>query len=124
MRFHWLAVFTLAFSGCSHESPEDKAKIQQLKAYLRKVVEAQSRYQYANQTYSLNMKELYDFDPSLDQPPAGYQVKGGGRLALAFGYEVVANPQGGSGPHLYVNQSGVVRYSMRGEADAESKPVE
>jgi Tfp pilus assembly protein PilE len=124
MRFHWLVVCLLGFPGCNHESPEDKAKIQQVKAYLLKVVESENRYHYANQTYSLNMKELYDFDPSLDQPPAGYQVKGGGRLALAFGYEVNANPQSGTGPHLYVNQSGVVRYSMRGEADAESKPVE
>ena len=124
MRLHWLAVCSLGFLGCTQESPEDKAKIQQVRAYLLKVVESQSRYHYANQTYSLNMKELYDFDTNLEQPPAGYKVKGGGRLAMAFGYEVTANPETGSGPHLYVNQSGVVRYSLRGEADAESKPVE
>jgi hypothetical protein len=69
------------------------------------------------------MKELYSVDPSLEQPPAGYVVKGGGGLALAFGYQVEAIPQS-SGPYFYVNQDGVVRCSLRGRADAGSDPVD
>jgi hypothetical protein len=86
------------------------------------VVDAEQRYHVANQTYSLNFKELVDFDNSLDPQPAGYKVNGGGRLALAFGFEIQATPEA-SGPHFYVNQSGVVRYSNWGEAEENSDPV-
>ncbi|MGH7378461.1 MAG: type IV pilin protein, partial [Thermoanaerobaculia bacterium] len=124
MRSHWLLSFVIPaiLIGCG-PSPQDEARVQEVKAYLLKLVDAQKRYKSVNQTYSLNMKELTDFDSSLEEPPAGYTVKGGGGLALAFSYELRATPQG-SGPHFYVNQSGVVRYSNRGPADERSAPVE
>jgi hypothetical protein len=122
MRAFLLLVLPVAFLGCGPR-PGDKVKVQEMKVYLLKVVEAQKRYHAANETYSLNMQELFDFDGSVGEPPAGYKVKGGGRLAMAFGFEVEATPEA-LGPHLYVNQSGVVRYSYWGAANAESDIVE
>src|SRR5437867_8126936 len=122
MRPLFLLVLPVAFLGCGPRQG-DKAKVQEVKAYLLKVVEAQRRYKAANETYSLNMKELLDFDSSLGEPPPGYKVKGGGRFALAFGFEVEATPEA-SGPNLYVNQSGVVRYSYWGAANKDSEIVD
>jgi len=122
MRFSSLVIVSSALVGCG-PSPADEAKVREVKAYLLKVVEAEKRYHAANQTFSLNMKEISDFDDSLGEPPGGYTVKGGGGLALAFGYEVRATPTG-AGPHFYVNQSGVVRSSNWGQADENSDPVE
>lgn len=125
MRSYFLAPVAAAvavvFLGCG-PSAEDRAKMLEVKAFLLKVVKAQKQYKAHNQTYSLNMQELYHYDPELEEPPAGYRVKGGGGLALAFGYQVHATPEG-RGPHLYVNQSGVVRYSNWGTADEKSDPV-
>ena len=109
-------------TGCG-PAAVDKAKMQEVKEYLLRVVEAEKVYKKHNETYSLNMEELYSIDDSLETPPAGYTVKGGGGLALAFGFEVQATPTG-KGPSFYVNQSGVVRYSTWGSADERSTPVE
>ena len=122
MRSYLVVIFPVALLGCGPRA-EDKAKIQEVKAYLLKVVEAQERYKATNETYSLNIQELVHFDSSIAEPPPGYKVKGGGGLSLAFGYEVQATPEA-SGPHFYVNQSGVVRYSYWGAADRDSNPVE
>ncbi len=122
MRLFSLAVLSAALFGCGVSSA-DTSRVQEIKAYLLKVVEAQKRYCAANQTFSLNMKELTDFDDSLGDPPAGYTVKGGGGLAMAFGFEVHATPES-SGPHFYVDDSGIVRCSDWGKADRNSKPVD
>jgi hypothetical protein len=121
MRRLSIFVSMAALWGCG-PSAEDAEKMHEVKAYLLKVVETENRYLKANQTYSLNIEELYPFEESLETPPAGYVIEGGGGLALAFGYEVQAKPTG-SGPHFYVNTSGVVRYSNSGPADEGSKPV-
>ena len=122
MRSRWLVFVPAAFLGCA-PSPQDEAKIREVKAYLLKVVEAQKLYKEANETYSLNIKELFHFDSSLSEFPGGYRIKGGGGLAMAFSYQVEAIPET-SGPHFYVNDSGVVRYSLRGRADGDSRPVD
>src|SRR5262245_43377680 len=122
MRVCLLLLVALVFCGCDR-SAQDAAKIREVKAYLLKVVAAQKRYKTANETYSLNMKELTDFDSELGDPPSGYRIKGGGRLSLAFGYEVEATPEG-PGPNMYVNQSGIVRYSYWGAAGPESNAVD
>jgi len=122
MRFGWLFVLPLLIIGCG-PSEADKAKMQEAKAFLLKVVEAEKVYHKTNETYSLNIKELYHYDPSLEQPPAGYKLKGGGGVALAFGFQVWLLPLE-SGMSFYVNDSGVVRYSTWGEADGDSKPVD
>ncbi len=122
MRPGWFLVLLLAVLGCG-PSAEEKAKMQEMKAFLIKVVKAEEEYNQKNQTYSLNIKELYHYDSSLESPPAGYKLKGGGGLALAFGFQVWLLPLE-SGPSYYVNQSGIVRYSTWGEADESSKPVE
>jgi len=122
MRSGWLFVLPLLIIGCG-PSEADKAKMQEAKAFLLKVVEAEKVYHKTNETYSLNIKELYHYDPSLEQPPAGYKLKGGGGVALAFGFQVWLLPLE-SGMSFYVNDSGVVRYSTWGEADGDSKPVD
>jgi hypothetical protein len=126
MRGTLFFVAALVLAGCvagCDRSAKDAARIQEMKVYLLKVVDSQKRYKEANQTYSLNMKELMDFDSELGPPPAGYNVKGGGRLSLAFGYEVEATPEG-EGPNLYVNGSGIVRYSYWGAAGPTSNAVD
>ncbi len=123
MRSSWLLVLPVVLFGCG-PSAADKAKMKEVKAYLAKVVAAENKYQSVNQTFSLNISELYHFDESLETPPAGYKITGGGGLALAFGYAVHATPIAGLGPHLFVNTSGVIRYRMNAQADEDSAPVE
>ena len=121
MKSCWLAVLPVLLLGCG-PSAEDQAKMKEVKAYFQKIIAAENHYQSVNQTYSLNLRELYHFDESLETPPAGYKINGGGGFVLAFGYEFSATPEK-SGPYFYVNTTGVIRYSLIGPADSDSNPV-